>query len=116
STSFDGDGNAGSFSVSRSWTDALLVYQEFQPTLVAGYKAERQYTERVSFSLIADVQPILTDPEDGEAMRIDDIRSINLSEVIDGAPPIIDPRRRSYIATERGNQSLEHLIALARAH
>ena len=30
--------------------------------------------------------------------------------------PIGDPRRRSYIATERGNQSLEHLIALARAH
>ena len=29
--------------------------------------------------------------------------------------PIGDPRRRSYIATERGNQSLEHLIALARA-
>jgi hypothetical protein len=30
--------------------------------------------------------------------------------------PIIDPRRRSYIATERGNQSLEHLIALARTN
>jgi hypothetical protein len=62
------------------------------------------------------VQSILTDPEDGEALRIDDIRSVNLSEVIDGQPPIIgEPARRSYIATERGNRSLEHLIAFARA-
>jgi hypothetical protein len=40
-----------------------------------------------------------------------------LSEPIsDGTIPIGDLRRRSYIATERGNRSLEHLIALARAH
>jgi hypothetical protein len=89
--------------------------QQIKPTLVAAYSAERPYTERVSFSLFADVQSILTDPEDGEALRIDDIRSVNLSDAEEGTP-IGDPRRRSYIATERGNQSLEHLIALARAH
>ena len=79
---------------------------------MAGYTAERPYTERISFSLVADVQPILTDPEDGEALRIDDIRSVNLTE----GGMIGDPRRRSYLATERGNRSLEHLILLARAH
>jgi hypothetical protein len=68
----------------------------------------------VSFSLFADVQPILTDPEDGEALRVDDVRSVNLSDPEEGTP-IGDPRRRSYIATERGNRSIEHLIALARA-
>jgi len=57
----------------------------------------------------------LTDPEDGEALRIDDVRSVNLSDPEQGTI-IGDPRRRSYIATERGNRSLEHLIALARAH
>ena len=86
------------------------------PTLVAAYAAARQCTELVSFSLVADVQHVLTDPEDGEALRIDDVRSVNLSEMIDSHLPIGDPRRRSYIATARGNQSLEHLIALARAH
>jgi hypothetical protein len=118
SWSTDGDGGTYLSSASRhvSYTDAILVYQEIQPTLVAGYKAERQYTERVSFSLFADVQPILTDPDDGEALRIDDVRSVNLSEPLDGELPIGDLRRRCYIATERGNQSLEHLIALARAH
>jgi hypothetical protein len=50
-------------------------------------------------------------------LTISDITSVNLSEPIsDGTIPIGDLRRRSYIATERGNRSLEHLIALARAH
>jgi len=110
----DGDGIEYTSSYNRNFsaTDNVIVVQEIKPTLVAGYTAERQCTERVSLTLVADVQPILTDPEDGEAMRIDDIRSVNLSEEL----LIGDPRRRSYIATERGNQSLEHLIALARAH
>ena len=72
------------------------------------------------FRCIADVQHILTDPEDGEALRIDGIKSVNLSEPIgEGGSaymPMGDSRRRSYIATARGNQSVEHLIALARAH
>ena len=112
----DDDGNASySLSVSRSMQGSAVAVQHIKATLVAGYKAERQCTERVSFTLFADVQPILTDPEDGEALRIDDIRSVNLSSGEELAP-IIDPRRRSYIATERGNQSIKHLIALARAH
>ena len=101
-----------SFTRNFSAVRGVFAVQLVQATLVAGYTAERQCTERVSFSLFADVQPILTDPEDGEALRVDDVRSINLS---DGGQ-IGDPRRRSYIATARGNQSLEYLIVLARAH
>jgi hypothetical protein len=114
SYSKDGEGLTYASSVSHSYaiTHSGIWQQVIKATLVAGYKAERQCTERVSFSLFADVQPILTDPEDGEALRLDDIRSVNLTE----EGQIGDPRRRSYIATARGNQSLEHLIALARAH
>lgn len=110
----DGDGNSytSGFSRNFSMSTSGIALQAIQPTLVAGYTAERPYTERIIFSLVADVQSILTDPEDGEALRIDDIRSVNLTE----GGMIGDPRRRSYIATERGNRSLEHLIALARAH
>jgi hypothetical protein len=117
SHSTDGDGidYVSSYNRSFSSTQGGIWLQYIKATLVAGYTAERQCTERVSFSLFADVQPILTDPEDGEALRIDDVRSINLSDPEEGMP-IDDPRRRSYIATERGNRSLEHLIALARAH
>jgi hypothetical protein len=123
-TTLDADQTgAASASRSRSSTFAVVGVQSIVATLVAGYKAERQCTERVSFSLFADVQPILTDPEDGEALRIENIRSVNLSgeesvgeEGTEIIPAIIDPRRRSYIATERGNQSIEHLIALARTN
>ena len=113
----DQDGNTNvSSSRSHSVVTIAVGVQSIKASLVAGYNAERQCTERVSFTLFADVQPILTDPEDGEALRLDDIRSVNLSGGEEGLTPIIDPRRRSYITTARGNQSLEHLIALARAH
>src|SRR5580765_1093943 len=105
-----------SYSRNYSKSESVLALNYTVPTLVAGYTAARQCTEFVSFSLYADVQHVLTDPEDGEAMRIDDVKSVNLSEVIGDYVPIGDPRRRSYIATDRGNQSLEHLIALARAY
>ena len=116
SASYDDEGNGTGISRSTSQVSSILPLHHITPTLVAGYKAERQCTEFVSFSLFSDIQSILTDPEDGEALRIDNIRSVNLTEAIDGEQPIGDPRRRSYIATERGNRSLEHLIALARAH
>jgi hypothetical protein len=111
-------GKSQNASLSRSYSQntSVLVLNYAEVTLKAGYSANRQCTERVTLSLFADVQPILTDPEDGEALRIDDIRSVNLSEAIGGVVPIGDPARRSYIATARGNQSLEHLIALARAN
>jgi hypothetical protein len=116
--SHDADGLLYTSSFSRSYgtVHPAFVAQSILATLGAAYTAARPCTERVSFSLFADVQPILTDPEDGEAMRIDDVKSVNLSEAIDGEIPIGNPGRRSYICTERGNRSLEHLIALARAH
>jgi hypothetical protein len=116
------EGSATESTTSRNYaaTSAVLPLNHTRPTLLAGYTAARPCTERVLFSLVADVQHVLTDPEDGEALRIDDVRSVNLSEPIGEGTgayvPIGDPRRRSYIATARGNQSLEHLIALARAY
>jgi hypothetical protein len=107
---------AASFSSSYAFTSTLMPLHHVKPTLLASYTAARQCTEMVSVSLFADVQPILTNPEDGEALRVDDIKSVNLSETVGAEVPIGDPRRRSYIATERGNRSLEYLIVVARAH
>jgi hypothetical protein len=109
-------GKNNSYSRSYSATGAFLPLNYTTVTLSAAYTANRQCTEVVTFSLYADVQPVLTDPNDGEALLINDIKSVNLSETIGDYVPIGDPRRRSYIATERGNRSIEHLIALARAH
>lgn len=112
----DGLMYTSSYNRNYSTTTTVLGMQVIRASLAAGYNAQRQCTERVTFTIFADVQSILSDPEDGEALRIDNIHSVNLSESINGGMPIGDARRRSYIATERGNQSLEHLIALARAH
>jgi len=122
SVSYGGGGEDSEKSLSgtsRSFAATLsfLPLYHSRTTLTAAYTANRQCTEKVTFSLYADVQPILTDPDDGEALQIADVKSANLSEPLSGGDvPIGDPRRRSYIATERGNRSLEHLIALARAN
>jgi hypothetical protein len=108
---------AASFQSNFTRVPAVVPMHWLQVSLVAGYTAERPCTELVTISLNADVQHILTDPEDGEALRIDGIKSVNLSEPLgDGSIPIGDPRRRSYVATERGNRSIEHLICLARTN
>lgn len=116
----DGEGGryASSYNRSTELKQIAVVAHHTQASLVAAYDAQRPCTERISFSMFADVQSIMTDPEDGEALRITDIKSVNLSESLSGITgdpiPIGDARRRSYIATDRGRQSFEHLIALAR--
>lgn len=116
------DGQGGkelsSYSLQQAWTTSVLPLGHFVPELVAAYQAERSCEERVTFTLAADVQALVTLPGEDEAARIE-LRSVNLSETVgedtDAELPIGDARRRSYVATPRGLQSIEHLIALARA-
>jgi hypothetical protein len=111
----DGDGLLYPQSTSRSVeaVGAVLPEHTIKATLVAGYTAQRPCIETVSLTLFANVQHILTDPADGEALQLADIRSVNLSEGT--SPAIGDPGRRSYISTSRGNQSIQYLICLAKA-
>ena len=64
----DGDGNRYATSTSRNYSgsEPMLVGQSIKPTLVAGYDAKRQFTERVSFTLFADVQ---SDPDRSRGWR-----------------------------------------------
>jgi hypothetical protein len=99
---------------------------KFAPTMILRADGDRSYVEHVSFALEADCQAILTEPGDAEVLRID-IAASDLDQPVDaetseGCPdpeseetPILDVRRRQYITTDRGHQSLEYLIALARA-
>jgi hypothetical protein len=84
-------------------------------TLRLRYATERQRSERVRFTLSADVQPIVTLPGEDEALSLS-LAATDVGEPIDGELPIGDVRRRSYFPTERGLRSLEYLVALARAH
>lgn len=90
-----------------------------QPTLNIAYDVVRQRREIVTFTLEADCQAVLTDPDDEERLVIS--VSGNADEEVDDTNsdnpfgiPIEDVRRRAYLPTDRGRRSLEYLIALAR--
>jgi len=100
-----------SISISTAWTDLFMPLYHTKITLIAGWEASRPYTESVEFIVTADMQPIITMPDDTQITELDDLKSNNLSEPLDpdnyeGAP-IGDSRRRSYVTQDRGRESLQ---------
>jgi hypothetical protein len=80
------------------------------------WEASRGRTEHVRFAMTADTQPLLVDPGDDETDKLD-LSSDFVAQPVDagGALPIGSLLRNSYFNTDRGNQSVEYLIMLARA-
>jgi hypothetical protein len=90
------------------WTLA----QEF----IAAYDVSRQRSEKVRFTLVADCQDVINAVDDEQVSYLS-LASSDADKPIDagGAIPVGDARRRSYFPTGRGQQSLQALIAMARA-
>lgn len=86
------------------------------PDLSVSYTAGREFAQIVTFALETDQQAIVTAPGEDEAM----VLTLNGNKVSDptedGSTPIGDVRRRDYVHTTRGRQSVEHLLLVARAH
>lgn len=86
------------------------------PQLSVTYTAGRAFGQIVTFTLRTDQQNVVTMPGDDESLSI----SLNANPVSDftedGTMPIEDVRRRSYVHTSRGMQSIQHLLLVARAH
>jgi hypothetical protein len=94
-----------------------------QLSLQLGIEPTRPRTERVLFTLAADLQELVTQPEasDVETLVLTGADAGIAIEGISGGsglgdPPILDAGRSSYFPTDRGLRSLEYLIARARAH
>jgi hypothetical protein len=104
------------YSRNTTEVDVQVSIQEIKPTLTATFQSSGQMGERVSINLVADVQPILTDPAGSDVLQLQDMRSVNLSEAIDSVVPMGDPARQSYIGQSRGDQSIQYLILLLRAN
>jgi hypothetical protein len=104
-----------SFFTAKLREAVLVPLWRIYATLRLRYDANRQRKEHVRFTLSADVQPIVTLPGEDEVLSLS-LSSSDLGEPIDSELPIGDVRRRSYFPMDRGLQSLEYLIALARAH
>lgn len=86
------------------------------PILTVRYEVERKYSEVLTISLRADVQDVMTDAAGQDTLNIV-MSSSELTSPIDdyGDMPIGDVRRRTFFSTDRGEQTIEYLIALMRA-
>jgi hypothetical protein len=118
--------NGDSISQIRGSYDVMWVpIWRMAATLTAVWEAKRARAETVSFQMDADVQPVLSDPDDDEVLRIKigpayvDTRADLVpggSDTEDSEEaPLDDLRRASYFKTPRGVQSFEHVLARARA-
>lgn len=85
--------------------------------LEAEYDVTRGHTEILTFTMNADVQSILTDPAGADAKLIT-MASSNVSEPIDpgGAIPLGTVDNSVYLSSDRGVDSVEYLLMLARAN
>lgn len=88
--------------------------------LTLGYASNRKRSDTVIFELVADTQPILTDPETNDVLDLNiSGNDVGIPLEVDGdyaPPPIGDVQRRSYFVQDRGRNSLQYLLQLARAH
>ena len=97
----------------------LFPLWRFLPTLSVRYDADRPRSETLTFEIDADVQALVTDAGEEEELALD-FSSAEIGKLVDSegsaaARPIQDLRRRQYFTTDRGAQSIEYLIAVARA-
>lgn len=85
-------------------------------SMSVAYTAERNRNEQVSFIMEADTQGIITDAGDTERLILSLSGNDLGKDIGNGEIPIGDVQRRQYFPTERGLQSLEYLVLLARAN
>jgi hypothetical protein len=107
-------GEKAGFNFQYELVIAQLGYGK--PDLSVTYTAGRDFAQVVTFTLESDQQAIVTAPGEDEAMEI----TLNANKVsdptADASIPIEDVRRRDYVHTTRGRQSVEHLLLIARAN
>lgn len=107
----------GSTTTIAYWYVARVVPQN----MVVAYDAERDYIETMQLTVQANVQPLFSDASDDETITLDVAAQVD--EPVDppessgGEPrmPVRDLKSRRYFQTERGLQSVDYLICLARA-
>lgn len=118
----DDEGQLQSTSNSSNWGESQQWAINYQVRLVAGIdpSVSRKQNELVSLTLEADVQSVVTLPEDADEATID-LNSVDLADALgedsDSAsdPPLNSPSTRVYLTTSRGLQTLQHMVLLARA-
>lgn len=104
-------GHTNSSSAERS--SVIVPLWRVTTGLSMQYDAARNRVETVNLTMAADLQPIVTLAEN--AVETITLSSADVGIEIDATVPLGDPKRSAYLSTDRGLQSLEYLIAVARA-
>lgn len=93
-----------------------FVKTYFDVNVSFSYDVSRQKKELLTFELEADVQSIVTDPAGQDVIALN-MSSSEITQPVDpgGALPLADQASRAYFTTDRGSQSIEYLLAVARA-
>jgi len=101
----------GWFGSTASWPCWKMV-----PVLTAAYDVSRARREVVRFTLTSDTQAFISDPDEQEPLILT-LSSDLVGEPVDAgdALPIVTRKRRAYFPTDRGQQSVDYLVAVARA-
>lgn len=118
-------GNTTSNSLQSTLKTKWAWNNAYQAFLSVAVNPERTINEMIEFELTADMQAVVTLPEEDDLQELE-YNSTSLSEaippndaiaadIVNAAFPIVDTRNRSYIDTARGRQSLEYLLLIARA-
>lgn len=97
--------------ISYRWT----VFYFLNTSLSVQYNAARNRKEVVTFTLNADFQPILTDVSDDQNFEEISVNGADVDTNVEGSMPIGYVHRRAYFPIPRGLNSIEYLIAIARA-
>lgn len=106
-------GTPASFSRNRS---AMLVRrQQISTQLVLGIDADRDLKDNVSLLLTSDLQPVLDDPAEAEPFETIELSTNDIADDCEDDPAIGNAGRAEYATTDRGLQSIQYMIARARA-
>jgi hypothetical protein len=100
----------------KNW-DVLFQIGPIYFNFPVHYETSRARTEKVTFTLTAGVQPILTDAA-GNDVEVLSFASSSITNAVDdgGAVPLTDIARNSYFPTDRGQASLQYVMLVARCH
>lgn len=118
-SSFAKDVYSGTNTVTVTDSNNTTAYRLYRWSvsgyIEAAYEAQRDFTEKATFTMQSSLQEIVTDAGDEEPISI--AVSGKADDPVDsgGALPIGDLRRRSYFVTDRGKQSVAYLANLAGA-
>lgn len=103
------------FTPYTTWYLMIPIYP-MAVSLKLRWDAARDRSETMLFTLATSTQAILTDPGTVQGQTLS-VSSDTVAQPVDldGSMPLGDTRRNSYFLTDRGEQSLQNLLLLARA-